>query len=123
MVVHIFRQGFILATVGPQTELFFPEKQAYFLSDAFSIVLPLGFLPMAVLTAAGVAGYILSRPNLAFLFVNLLSMTYGLLLLLPSVYAYLALFVIFPLARQFVFSTFFSYTAGMFGRVVQAELV
>lgn len=115
MVVHIFRQGFILATVGPQTEIFFPEKQAYFLSDAFSIVLPLGFLPMALLTAVGLAGYILSRPNVAFIFVNLLSMTYGLMLLLPNVYVYFAMFVIFPLARQFVFSTFFSYTAGMFG--------
>uniref|UniRef100_A0A7S0XDU2 Major facilitator superfamily (MFS) profile domain-containing protein n=1 Tax=Mantoniella antarctica TaxID=81844 RepID=A0A7S0XDU2_9CHLO len=115
MVVHIFRQGLILATIGPQMEAFFPEKQASFLSDAFSIVLPLGFLPMAVLTAAGAAGYILSRPNLAFVFVNLLSMTYGLMLLVPNVYVYFAIFVIFPLARQFVFSTFFSYTAGMFG--------
>jgi hypothetical protein len=115
MVVHIFRQGFILATIGPQTEIFFPEKQAFFLSDAFSIVLPLGFLPMAFLTAAGAAGYILSRPNLAFVFVNLLSMAYGLMLLCPNVYVYFAMFVIFPLARQFVFSTFFSYTAGMFG--------
>ena len=65
--------------------------------------------------ATGVAGYILSRPNMAFIFVNLLSVTYGLLLLLPNIYVYLALFVLFPLARQFVFSTFFSYTAGTFG--------
>jgi hypothetical protein len=44
-----------------------------------------------------VAGYILSRPNMAFIFVNLLSVTYGLLLLLPNIYVYLALFVLFPL--------------------------
>ena len=42
-------------------------------------------------------------------------MTYGLMLLAPNLYVYVGLFILFPLARQFVFSTFFSYTAGMFG--------
>jgi hypothetical protein len=56
MVIHIFRQGFVLATLGPQAEAFFPEKEASLLADAFSIILPLGFLPMAILTATGVVG-------------------------------------------------------------------
>ena len=114
MVVHIFAKV-CSRHRRPSGRDFLPKGQAYFLSNAFSIILPLGFLPMAMLTAVGVAGQILSSPNVAFVFVNLLSMAYGLMLLIPNIYAYVALFVIFPLARQFVFSTFFSYTAGMFG--------
>jgi hypothetical protein len=115
MCVHIFRQGFVLATLGPQMETFFPAKTAKTLSDAFSIVLPMGFIPMAILTAVGAAGAILTRPMFAFFFVTSLSMVYGGLLLVPNTYAYCALFVIFPLARQLVFSTFFSYCASVFG--------
>ena len=113
--VHIFRQGFLLATVGPRAETFFDADRATFLADAFSVILPLGFLPMALLTATGAAGAILSRPDVAFAFVNVISMAYGLALLIPDWRAYMALFILFPLARQFVFSTFFSYTAGTFG--------
>jgi MFS family permease len=115
MCVHIFRQGFVLATLGPQMETFFPGRTAKMLSDAFSVVLPLGFIPMAILTATGGAGAILRRPMFAFFFVTVLSMLYGGLLLVPNVYAYLVLFVVFPLARQLVFSTFFSYCASVFG--------
>lgn len=115
MCVHIFRQGFVLATLGPQMEAFFPAKTAKTLSDAFSIVLPMGFVPMAILTAVGAAGAILKRPMFAFFFVTSLSMVYGGLLLVPNTYAFCALFVIFPLVRQLVFSTFFSYCASVFG--------
>ena len=48
-------------------------------------------------------------------FVTSLSMVYGGLLLVPNTYAFCALFVIFPLVRQLVFSTFFSYCASVFG--------
>mmetsp|Transcript_5172 Transcript_5172/g.23285 ORF Transcript_5172/g.23285 Transcript_5172/m.23285 type:complete len:439 (-) Transcript_5172:2562-3878(-) len=68
MCVHIFRQGFVLATLGPQMETFFPGRTAKMLSDAFSVVLPLGFIPMAILTATGGAGAILRRPMFAFFF-------------------------------------------------------
>ena len=96
-------------------ETFFPAKTAKTLSDAFSIVLPMGFVPMAILTAVGAAGAILKRPMFAFFFVTSLSMVYGGLLLVPNTYAFCALFVIFPLVRQLVFSTFFSYCASVFG--------
>mmetsp|Transcript_11767 Transcript_11767/g.49445 ORF Transcript_11767/g.49445 Transcript_11767/m.49445 type:complete len:440 (-) Transcript_11767:760-2079(-) len=68
MCVHIFRQGFVLATLGPQMEAFFPAKTAKTLSEAFSTVLPMGFIPMAILTAVGAAGAILKRPMFAFFF-------------------------------------------------------
>ena len=45
----------------------------------------------------------------------LMSQVYGLLLLWPNKWAFLALFVMFPVARQFVFSTFFSFSANTFG--------
>ena len=45
----------------------------------------------------------------------MMSMVYGLLLLVPNQWAFLTLFVVFPVARQFVFSTFFSFSANTFG--------
>jgi len=115
LTVHIFRQGFLLATVGPQVEYFFKEDMAEWLKTSFNIILPLGFIPMMLCTASGFAAYILDRPRLAFVVVTLLSMVYGLLLLVPEQWAFLTLFVVFPVARQFVFSTFFSFSANTFG--------
>jgi len=116
---HIFRQGFLLGTVGPQVEHFFPESdfpgKAKQLTDSFNIILPLGFIPMMFCTASGFAGYVLNRPRLAFIVVTLMSQIYGLLLLWPNEWAFLTLFVVFPVARQFVFSTFFSFSANTFG--------
>lgn len=116
LTLHIFRQGFLLATLGPQVEYFFPDATiAEKLKTSFNIILPLGFIPMMLCTASGFAAYILDRPRLAFVVVTLLSMGYGLLLLVPEQWSFLILFVIFPVARQFVFSTFFSFSANTFG--------
>lgn len=116
LCVHIFRQGFLLGTLGPQVEYFFTDAAlANKLKDSFNIILPLGFLPMMFCTASGFAGYVLNRPNLAFIVVTLMSMVYGGLLLVPNVVAFIVLFVVFPVARQFVFSTFFSFSANTFG--------
>lgn len=113
---HIFRQGFLLATVGPQVEVFFPDPaKAQQLKDSFNIILPLGFIPMMFCTASGFAGYVLNRPRLAFIIVTLMSQVYGLLLIWPNEWAFLCLFIVFPVARQFVFSTFFSFSANTFG--------
>eukprot|EP00291_Cryptomonas_curvata_P005519 CAMPEP_0172190146 /NCGR_PEP_ID=MMETSP1050-20130122/22944_1 /TAXON_ID=233186 /ORGANISM="Cryptomonas curvata, Strain CCAP979/52" /LENGTH=465 /DNA_ID=CAMNT_0012864973 /DNA_START=24 /DNA_END=1418 /DNA_ORIENTATION=- len=116
--IHNFCQGFVLATLGPQIEEFFTAddgKQAQTLISSFTIILPLGFLPMMLFTATGLAAYILARHRLAFIFVSLLCTIYGLLLLVHVPAAYLALFVIFPVARQFVFASYFSYSANTFG--------
>ena len=85
------------------------------LKDSFNIILPLGFIPMMFCTASGFAGYVLNRPRLAFIVVTIMSQIYGLLLLWPNEWAFLALFIVFPVARQFVFSTFFSFSANTFG--------
>jgi len=114
--MHIFRQGFLLGTIGPQVEAFFPDPvQAEGLKGLFNVILPLGFIPMMFCTASGFAGFILSRPRLAFIVVTLLSMVYGLLLMVHNEPTFIALFVVFPVARQFVFSTFFSFAANTFG--------
>lgn len=85
LTLHIFRQGFLLATLGPQCENFFPDPAtANQLKTAFNIILPLGFIPMMLCTASGFAAYILDRPRLAFVVVTLLSMVYGLLLVVPQ---------------------------------------
>lgn len=116
LTIHIFRQGFLLGTLGPQVEAFFPDKsQADMLKSLFNVILPLGFLPMMFCTASGLAGFILNRPRLAFVLVTLISMVYGGLLLVHNTGAYITLFVIYPVARQFVFSTFFSFSANTFG--------
>jgi len=116
LTTHIFRQGFLIGTLGPQVEAFFPDaKLADTLKGLFNIILPLGFIPMMFCTASGFAGYILNRPKLAFVFVTLISMVYGLLLLVHTPESFITLFVIFPVARQFVFSTFFSFSANTFG--------
>ena len=113
---HIFRQGFLLGTLGPQVEAFFPDpEESKALQGLFNIILPLGFIPMMFCTASGFAGFILSRPRLAFIVVTLLSMVYGLLMLVHNAGAFIVLFVVFPVARQFVFSTFFSFAANTFG--------
>jgi len=116
LTMHIFRQGFVLATLGPQVEAFFPDPVVSSqLKTAFNIILPMGFVPMMLCTASGFAAYILDRPKLAFVVVTLVSMVYGLLLLVPTQWSFLTLFVVFPVARQFVFSTFFSFSANTFG--------
>ena len=114
--MHNFRQGFLLATVGPQVELFFPDTAlAESLKNSFNIILPLGFIPMMFCTASGFAGYVLNRPRLAFIVVTAMSQIYGLLLLCHNEWAFIVLFVVFSIARQFVFSTFFRFSANMFG--------
>jgi len=97
-------------------EAFFPDTALQGrLKDSFNIILPLGFIPMMFCTASGFAGYVLNRPRLAFIVVTIMSQIYGLLLLWPNEWAFIALFVVFPVARQFVFSTFFSFSANTFG--------
>jgi len=144
LTVHIFRQGVMLAGVGPQAELRFPdaaeegtgggggadeaieaieaaarttttttvgERLAY----DFSFILPLGFLPMLLLTLLGVSGTLARYPLSGYAVVNVLSSLYNLLLLTTSPPAWIASFALFPLVRQLVFSTFFSHLAGEFG--------
>lgn len=115
LAMHIFRQGFVLATVGPQAEHFFEQGKADFLANAFSIILPMGFVPMALLTASGLAGYLLKRKHVAFTVVTVLSMAYGLAFLFRNQYVWLAAFAVFPLARQLVFSCFFGHVSARFG--------
>ncbi|KAJ1495552.1 hypothetical protein T484DRAFT_1761952 [Baffinella frigidus] len=75
MSMHTYRQGFFLATLGPQVEAFFPdEATADFLQDLFNIALPLGFIPMLLCTVSGLTGFILPKPRLAFVAVTALSM-------------------------------------------------
>ena len=114
--VHNFTQGVVLATMGMQTTHYFTDKHtAVMMANLFSVILPLGFLPMLLCTMTGLSGYIISRPQLAFLVVSLMSCTYGGLFLFPSFGAYIVLFTMFPVARQFVFSTFISFSATTFG--------
>uniref|UniRef100_A0A061R1R6 Mfs transporter n=1 Tax=Tetraselmis sp. GSL018 TaxID=582737 RepID=A0A061R1R6_9CHLO len=114
--VHNFTQGVVLTTMGMQTAHYFPDRRtADSMADLFSIILPLGFLPMLFCTITGASGFILNRPQLAFFVVSLMSCTYGALFLFPSLPTYLVLFVMFPVARQFVFSTFISFSATTFG--------
>eukprot|EP00192_Tetraselmis_astigmatica_P002873 CAMPEP_0117669556 /NCGR_PEP_ID=MMETSP0804-20121206/12204_1 /TAXON_ID=1074897 /ORGANISM="Tetraselmis astigmatica, Strain CCMP880" /LENGTH=583 /DNA_ID=CAMNT_0005477639 /DNA_START=251 /DNA_END=2002 /DNA_ORIENTATION=+ len=118
LVIHIFRQGFVLSTVYIQLHHFFGPKQnalADLLADLFSVFLPLGFIPMLLYSATGCSAYLLSRPSLSFFVSTVCSMTYGLLFLWPSVPGYLALFALFPVARQLAYSTFFSYSVSTFG--------
>lgn len=114
--VHNFTQGVVLATTGMQVSHYFPdERTAEMLADAFSVILPMGFLPVLLCTLSGISGFILTRPQLAFMVVSLMSCTYGAMFLVPTIPCYLFLFAIFPVARQFVFSTFISYSADKFG--------
>jgi len=114
--VHNFTQGVVLTTCGMQTTHYFPDEDtATMMANLFSIILPLGFLPMLFCTVTGISGFILSRPQLAFFVVSLMSCTYGALFLFPTIPAYITLFTIFPVARQFVFSTFISFSASTFG--------
>lgn len=115
LVVQIFRQGFIIDTVGLRNEVLFDAGTAAFLSDSFSLILPLGFIPMALLTAVGATGALLARPRLAFIAVNFASAVYGLLLVAPLKESFLAAYVIFPVVRQMVFSLFFSFVSDAFG--------
>jgi MFS family permease len=114
--VHNFTQGVVLTTTGMQVSHYFPdERTAEMMADLFSIILPMGFLPVLFCTLTGISGFILNRPQLAFLVVSLMSCTYGAMFLFPYIPCYLFLFAIFPVARQFVFSTFISYSATTFG--------
>eukprot|EP00873_Tetraselmis_striata_P039294 jgi/Tetstr1/459558/TSEL_004923.t1 len=114
--VHNFTQGVVLTTTGMQVAHYFPdERTAEMMADAFSVILPMGFLPVLLCTITGISGFILNRPQLAFMVVSLMSCTYGGMFLIPTIPCYLFLFAIFPVARQFVFSTFISYSATTFG--------
>ena len=114
--IHNFTQGLVMTTMGPQVAYFFEDKgTAEMLADVFSIILPLGFLPVMICTVAGVSGFILSRFNLSFVVTTVISCAYGGLFLVASVPSYVTLFVLFPVARQFCFSTFISYSAAVFG--------
>mmetsp|Transcript_30208 Transcript_30208/g.77559 ORF Transcript_30208/g.77559 Transcript_30208/m.77559 type:complete len:538 (-) Transcript_30208:873-2486(-) len=114
--MHNFTQGLVMTTMGEQVAHFFPDPEtADMLAETFSVVLPMGFLPVLLCTFAGISGFILSRFNLAFVVTSVLSCTYGALFLWPTIPTYVLLFVDFPVARQFVFSTFISYSAEKFG--------
>ena len=77
--------------------------------------MPLGFVPMMLCSATGFTSYILDRPHIAFIFVTFLCQLYSLLLLCPSIPAFICLFLIFVMTKQFMFSVFFTYTANTFG--------
>lgn len=116
LMIHVFRQGFTLTTMLSQLLHFFPDVHlACRLADTFSLFLPLGFLPILLFTSSGANAYLLNRPALSFVVATLISMAWGLLFLTPTVPAYIAIFVIFPVARQFVYSTFFAYSVSVFG--------
>ena len=117
LAVHIFRQGFVLTTMNSQLEHFFRDDpdMARRLADAFSVFLPLGFLPMLALSVSGCNSCLMQRPRLALAVSTGLSMGLGLLFLWPCRAAYFALFAIFPMSRQLAFSAFFWWAAGVFG--------
>lgn len=115
--MHVFRQGFTLTTMLSQLRAAFPADGhlACSLADTFSVFLPLGFLPILLFTSSGANAYLLNRPALSFVVATAISMAWGLLFLVPSVPAYIAIFLLFPVARQFVYSTFFAYAVSVFG--------
>lgn len=114
--IHNFTQGVVLSTMGVQTTHYFEDPDtADTMAKLFSVILPMGFLPVLFCTMTGVSGFILNRPQFAFFVVSLMSCTYGALFLFPSLPCYLVLFTMFPVARQFVFSTFISFSASSFG--------
>eukprot|EP00873_Tetraselmis_striata_P011770 jgi/Tetstr1/432034/TSEL_021507.t1 len=117
LAVHVFRQGFTLTTMLIQLTDAFPgnDHLACTMADIFSLFLPLGFLPILLFTTSGANAYLLNRPSLSFLVATAVSMAWGLLFLTPSVPAFIAIFILFPVARQFVYSTFFAYAVSVFG--------
>lgn len=115
MTIHILRQGYMLVTVDRQSHIYFGREMGVLLGDAFSIILPLGFLPMAMFTASGQANALLKRSDLAFLVASGLSILWLLLMLVHQRTTFVAAFIIFPFARQLVFSAFFAYSAATFG--------
>ena len=115
IVTHILRQGFMLTTIGRRAEVVFGDKLGNSLVDLFSIALPLGFLPMGVFTACRLADRLAAKPERAFVIVSALSMVWGVLLVVWWAPAYILAFALYPLTRQLVFSTFFTYCGATFG--------
>jgi hypothetical protein len=116
LAMHNFRHGFLLSTLGRQIETFFADPaEAQGLLALFNTVLPLGFTPMMLFTATGASDYLLTNPLVGFVVVNVLCITYGLMLLAPSSGVYAALFFLLPLATQLVFCLYFSFAAETFG--------
>lgn len=115
MIIHILRQGYMLVTVADRSKLAFGEQTGGDLEQAFSVILPLGFLPMTIFTALGLANRLLKLPDMAFVVASSLSVLWAFLLLLWWVPSFVLSFLIFPFARQLVFSTFFTYAGATFG--------
>ena len=115
IVTHVLRQGFMLTTIGRRAEVVFGDKLGNSLVDLFSIALPLGFLPMGVFTACRLADRLAAKPERAFVIVSALSMVWGVLLVVWWAPAYILAFALYPLTRQLVFSTFFTYCGATFG--------
>lgn len=114
-MVHVLRGGWLLATVGPRSDAVFGVERGHGLEEWFGVILPLGFVPMALFTAVGLANKMVQDPMLAFVVINALAMAYGLLLLLHVPSAYIACFVLFPFVRQLVFSITSVYLTAAFG--------
>merc|ERR1719469_1193326 len=76
IVPHVLRQGFMMTTIGRRAEVIFGPESGASLEEVFSIALPLGFLPMLLLTACGVFERLGRDPVRAFAVVSALSMVW-----------------------------------------------
>jgi hypothetical protein len=85
------------------------------LNEAFSIILPLGFSEMLLLSMLGVAGSLLAHQDFAYIVTNTLGVLYGILLAVPTFGTFIAAFLLLPVTRQLVFSLFFSTLSNEFG--------
>eukprot|EP00993_Chasmostoma_nieuportense_P000932 NODE_1856_length_1357_cov_51.022764_g1764_i0.p1 GENE.NODE_1856_length_1357_cov_51.022764_g1764_i0~~NODE_1856_length_1357_cov_51.022764_g1764_i0.p1 ORF type:complete len:419 (+),score=96.48 NODE_1856_length_1357_cov_51.022764_g1764_i0:51-1307(+) len=112
---NLFRQGLVFESITLQCQALFPSHVADHLAAVFSVMLPLGFLPMLLLVVTGLARRILQRPPHAFVLILCLTITYGCLLLVPHPAAFYTVFLLFPITRQLMFACFFSVSMAQFG--------